>query len=53
MNPELLAALKTILEKCQWLEDEGPTGEGWQSDALSGALALVREAVEEEEKRTA
>lgn len=45
--PELLKALKSLLalDAVRELWDDGPLGEGWQSDELSGAIAAGDAAI--------
>lgn len=45
MDKELLEALKVILDKSEYFDDEGPYGEGWKSEQLRNALAVVQRAV--------
>jgi hypothetical protein len=40
-----LEAIKFILEIATWYNDEGPPGEGWQSEELVGSIALVNDLV--------
>jgi hypothetical protein len=44
---DLLAALKGLVscDAIRWLDDKGPVGEGWQSDALTALFAAADAAI--------
>jgi len=42
---ELLAALEALLPYAEDIEDQGPPGEGWQSQKLCAALDSARAAI--------
>jgi hypothetical protein len=39
---EMLSMLNDLYCRAEWMEDEGPPDEGWQSNGLLQALASVR-----------
>lgn len=41
-SDELLEALEVIKDVCEFVDDCGPTGEGWQSPKLESAWSVVR-----------
>jgi hypothetical protein len=45
--PDLLAALKALVgnDSVRYLDDEGPRGEGWQSNELAAAIAAADAAI--------
>lgn len=43
---ELKPLLSSVLDKIMWLDDEGPSDEGWQSDKLCGIINQLRKLVE-------
>ena len=45
MPPELLAALKVVVNRLTSHEDEGKPGDGWQSVELSNALNTISAAI--------
>lgn len=48
MNAErLFNALNGLLEHAYLIEDEGPPGQGWKSEAVQAAIAEAEAAVEE------
>jgi hypothetical protein len=50
--PALLEALQALLPLVVDLDDEGPCGEGWQSDALDSAIVRSRAAIAAAEGRS-
>jgi len=42
---EWRAALKALLPCIEWVNDEGPEDEGWQSSALCAGILAIQEMI--------
>lgn len=49
INNEVINAIRTLIDKARWLDDEGPIGEDWQYE-LANAIYILEDWLEELKK---